>query len=68
MPLTALSYLFAAVLAKVVLKEQISWVRWTGILVIVIGVALVAAEERHQRTVEVPLKTALRVILGKKRD
>lgn len=66
MPLTALSYLFAAILAKVFLGEQISWLRWTGILVIVIGIALVAAEERHQRTTEVPAKTALRFIFGKR--
>lgn len=51
MPLTALSYLFAAVLAKVYLKEDISWLRWTGIIVIVVGIALVAAEEGRQRTV-----------------
>ena len=65
MPLTALSYLFAAILAKVFLGEQISWLRWTGILVIVIGVALVAVEERHQRTVEVQVRTALRSVLGR---
>ena len=65
MPLTALSYLFAAILAKVFLKEQISWMRWTGILVIVVGIVLIAAEERHQRTAEAPIKTALGLIFGK---
>ncbi|MGA3172815.1 MAG: DMT family transporter [Syntrophorhabdales bacterium] len=68
MPLTALSYLFAAVLARVFLGEQISWLRWTGIFVIVVGIALVAAEERHQRTVDIRAKTALRYFLGKNRS
>jgi drug/metabolite transporter (DMT)-like permease len=42
LPLTAVSYLFAALLAKFFLKEEISWHRWTGTIFIVIGIALVA--------------------------
>jgi drug/metabolite transporter (DMT)-like permease len=42
LPLTAVSYLFAALLAKFFLKEEVSWHRWAGTLVIVIGIALVA--------------------------
>ena len=63
MPLTALSYLFAAVLAKVFLKEQISLLRWTGIIVIVIGTALVAMEEGRQRTAQAQTKTSRSVSL-----
>ncbi len=63
MPLTALSYLFAAVLAKVFLKEQISLLRWTGIIVIVIGTALVAMEEGRQRTAQAHTKTPRSVSL-----
>ncbi len=65
MPLTALSYLFAAVLAKVYLKEDISWLRWTGIIVIVIGIALVAAEEGRQRTAKISSRSALEHPQGK---
>lgn len=53
MPLTALSYLFAAVLARVFLNEHISWLRWTGIVVIVAGIVLIALEP-EQRTVHFP--------------
>jgi drug/metabolite transporter (DMT)-like permease len=42
LPLTALSYLFAAFLAKYFLKEDVSWYRWIGTVVIVIGIAIVA--------------------------
>lgn len=56
MPLTALSYLFAAILARFYLKEDMSWLRWTGIFVIVIGIALVASEEGRQRTAKVSQK------------
>ena len=66
MPLTALSYLFAAVLAKVFLKEQVSLLRWAGILVIAAGIALVASGERHQRTVDFPAKISFRQGPGKK--
>jgi len=41
LPLTAVSYLFAALLAKFFLKEYVSWYRWAGTIVIVIGIALV---------------------------
>lgn len=51
MPLTALSYLFAAVLAKFCLREDISWIRWTGIIVIVVGIALVVLDHGPEKTV-----------------
>ena len=49
MPITALSYLFAAIFARVFLGEQLSWHRWAGTLLIVAGIALVVLEGR-QRT------------------
>ncbi len=52
MPLTALSYLFAAVLARFFLREEISWIRWAGIVVIVVGIALVALDHNEQKTVD----------------
>jgi len=44
MPMTALSFLFAALMAKLVLGEQISWARWTGTLIVVVGILIVALD------------------------
>jgi drug/metabolite transporter (DMT)-like permease len=42
MPATALGNVFVALLAHYWLHEQISWMRWMGIVMITIGVAFVA--------------------------
>ncbi|MEJ2253156.1 MAG: DMT family transporter [Nitrospirota bacterium] len=49
MPLTAASFIFAAALARFILSEQISWWRWVGTLVIVLGIAVVSMDGK-QRT------------------
>jgi drug/metabolite transporter (DMT)-like permease len=49
LPLTAMSYLFAALLAKFMLNEDVSWFRWIGTIVIMIGITLVALDS-EQRT------------------
>jgi drug/metabolite transporter (DMT)-like permease len=41
-PATAASYLLETVLAKFILKEQITWTRWTGASLVAGGVALLA--------------------------
>ena len=41
-PATAASYLLETVLAKFILKEQISWKRWAGASLVAGGVALLA--------------------------
>lgn len=46
LPLTALSYLFAALLARYFLKEDVSWQRWVGTIVIVIGIIFVALDAK----------------------
>ena len=46
MPLTAMSFIFVALMAKFVLKEDVSWQRWAGTVLIVAGVAFVGLEER----------------------
>jgi len=46
LPLTALSYLFAALLAKFFLKEDVTWLRWAGTIVIVLGIVLVALDKK----------------------
>ena len=41
-PATAVTYALETVLAKYVLREQVSWRRWAGALLVVCGVALVS--------------------------
>jgi len=53
LPLTAVSYLFAALMAKFFLKEEVSWYRWTGTIVIVIGIAMVAFGGKSRSVVPV---------------
>jgi len=50
LPLTAVSYLFAVFLAKYFLKEDISWYRWLGTIVIVIGIVLVSLDDNKRTT------------------
>ncbi len=42
LPMTAIEYGFAAVLAVAMLKENVPPVRWVGIVLVIIGVILVA--------------------------
>jgi len=42
LPMTAIEYGFAAVLAVLILKEVVSPVRWAGILLVVLGVILIS--------------------------
>src|SRR5208337_4052047 len=48
MPLTAMSYIFAALLARFVLKEEQSWFRWAGTVVITLGIILVVLDSRQR--------------------
>jgi drug/metabolite transporter (DMT)-like permease len=41
-PATAGSYIFETILAKYLLKEHVGWKRWTGVMLVVSGVALLA--------------------------
>lgn len=47
MPLTAMSFIFAAFMAKFVLKEDVSWLRWIGTVVIVLGIIIVAMDNKQ---------------------
>ena len=42
LPMTAIEYGFAAVLAVIFLKEQVAPLRWAGILLIIVGVIFIA--------------------------
>jgi drug/metabolite transporter (DMT)-like permease len=41
-PATAITYVLETVMARVVLKERVNWLRWAGASLVVCGVALVA--------------------------
>jgi drug/metabolite transporter (DMT)-like permease len=42
LPMTAIEYGFAALLAVIYLKEQVSTFRWAGILLVIVGVIIIA--------------------------
>lgn len=48
LPLTAVSYIFAALLARFVLREEVPWSRWMGTALIVVGIAMVALGGRQR--------------------
>lgn len=41
-PLTALSFVFATIAAIIFLGETVSWVRWIGVILIVIGAGFIS--------------------------
>jgi len=41
-PATAITYALETVLAKYILNEQVSWLRWAGAMLVICGVALVS--------------------------
>jgi drug/metabolite transporter (DMT)-like permease len=47
LPITALSYLIVALLARYVLHESVTPTRWVGALLIFVGVVVVAFGERN---------------------
>jgi drug/metabolite transporter (DMT)-like permease len=52
MPLTAMSFIFVALMAKFALKEDVSVYRWAGTLLIVIGIAFVVLDDSSTKTGE----------------
>ena len=45
-PLTSLGFVITAIAARFFLHEQVSWVRWSGVLLIVLGAGLVTWSEK----------------------
>ena len=45
-PLTSLGFVVTALAAKLILHEQVSWVRWMGVLLIMCGASLVSYSEQ----------------------
>ncbi|NVN89690.1 MAG: EamA family transporter [Desulfuromonadales bacterium] len=57
LPMQALNYVLVAVLAKYMLHEQVSPLRWTGIILVCIGVMLITSssntdEQKNKAVVE----------------
>ena len=47
-PMTGLSFVFATLAAIWFLHEQVSWVRWVGVVLVVMGAGLISYSE-HQK-------------------
>jgi drug/metabolite transporter (DMT)-like permease len=52
-PLTALSFVFATIAAIWFLGETVSWIRWVGVILIIIGAAFISYSE-HAREKPAP--------------
>lgn len=50
LPLTAISYIFAALLARFFLGEDVSLYRWIGTVLIVVGISFVALDGKPRTT------------------
>jgi len=44
-PLTALSFVFATLAAMIFLGESVSWIRWVGVALIMLGAAFISYSE-----------------------
>ena len=53
-PLTALGFVFTTVAAKFILGEQVSLLRWGGVLLIMLGAAVITYTERHKEPAKGP--------------
>jgi drug/metabolite transporter (DMT)-like permease len=53
-PLTSLGFVITAIAAHFVRHEQISALRWAGVVIIVIGASLVAWSEQKKSVPEIP--------------
>jgi drug/metabolite transporter (DMT)-like permease len=48
-PLTALSFVFATLAAMIFLGESVSWVRWIGVALIMLGAAFISYSEHAKK-------------------
>ena len=61
-PLTALGFLITALAAKFILKEEVTALRWAGVLLIVIGASLVSYSEKSKEKPASPPATTVNPI------
>jgi len=52
LPVTSIAYVIAAILGRVFMGDEISWLRWTGIVLIVIGATIVGLTTPPRTTPE----------------
>ena len=45
-PLTSLSFVFTTIAAKIFLHEEVSWLRWGGVLLIMLGAGVITYTEK----------------------
>jgi drug/metabolite transporter (DMT)-like permease len=55
-PLTALSFVFATLAAMVFLGETVSWIRWVGVALIMLGAAFISYSEHAKEKPAPPVK------------
>jgi drug/metabolite transporter (DMT)-like permease len=48
-PLTSLGFVFTTLAARIVLNEQVDALRWSGVVLIMLGVALISWSEKTRR-------------------
>src|SRR5882672_3280736 len=48
-PLTALSFVFATLAAMIFLGESVSWIRWMGVALIMLGAAFISYSEHAKK-------------------
>jgi len=56
-PLTALSFVMTTLAAKLILKENVDAVRWSGVALIILGAAFISYSE-HVKPKPVPIETS----------
>jgi len=56
-PLTALSFVMTTLAAKIILKENVDAVRWSGVALIILGAAFISYSE-HVKPKPVPIETS----------
>lgn len=65
-PLTSLGFVVTAVAARFFLNEQVSWVRWCGVILIVAGAGLVTwSEKLKERKAIAPQAPASEQVAGR---
>jgi len=57
-PLTGLSFVFATLAAMLFLHEEVSMVRWSGVVLIMIGAALISYSEHAKETQPAAIRTS----------
>ena len=53
-PLTALGFVFTTAAAQFILREQVSWLRWAGVFLIMLGAGVISYTEKIKETTPTP--------------